>query len=272
MIHVEPAHPLEPAALLPAALGDLQSFVNRTGTFPADAFHALALAAAVSAIADDPQLHGQVVLRGSAALWLRYGHRRRIRDVDLITTHLQPDGGTPDGVQRELHRHVSGVLDRSLPERFPAFDRWRDLLKQSVKADLCPVYAPTPCSWVELPLRPAGRILIAHADYVLCEKLVTFLIYASDASLQTRPQELWDIHAVLSAHPRLVSTARVAELLPAVRDGPNRPIVSLTNAFVQSCRTPALHAYERLSQRNPDCPPFNEAWDTFVAFVRDVLG
>ena len=168
---------------------------------------------AVRAVAAAEGLRERLVLRGSAALWLRYLPSRTAVDLDFVDLEWLRPGGCRDmsrleaDVRRVLDTHFRSVLGE---------DRARlSAAQRLVRFDISPAYMPLS------PVRhtlPGGRteVLVCDLDYMIAEKLAAAANQMSRRHF--RPAQALDLHGLLARHAGGVDPAKVRLYLNLVRE------------------------------------------------------
>ena len=252
----------------PAGPSDVNVPPEALGVSQREAWGRLAHAAAIDAVAADPELSRRIVLRGSTSLWLRYDLPRTPGDVDLLTLAF-PGGADAEAVATE-REVVQRAVARGLARRFRPWHKWRDPLVKAVKIEVSPVYMRVPCSPVRLPLPPWRQLPAAHLDYLVAEKVFAALrAVRLDESpdqryLARRAKDLWDLHWITTNRGDLLDLRRIGELCAGgdafqpLLAGPPSP-----RLLTPKIRAAFAESYEPRLGRHAATFAFDEVWRSF---------
>jgi len=223
---------------------------------------------ALRCIANNQGLNSRLIVRGSCALWLRYGGQRPFGDIDFLcqglsgATQIESDG---------LADEIKDVLSQDLFQYFPAGPEWESTLIDRIKIEVSPVQGTVPYRWIALGQTGLGRgasvaIRVIDLERVIAEKIVGVLTHLTRGN--KRGKDVADISIILRQYRDRIDYSAIKRILVSIAPWQRVALPITRECFTEEIKRAAVATFEQAIIQTPaPQTQFESAWADVMGLV-----
>jgi predicted nucleotidyltransferase component of viral defense system len=218
----------------------------------------------IRAIAESEPLNRRLILRGGAALWLRYGGHRQFYDLDFLCEGIDRVPGP--ALRAALSEQVNAVLADAMFQHFPQDQRWEEFLLKQVKIEIAPAIGILPSRRIALGVEQSVSIRVADLERILAEKLCALL--QQEAKGRARGKDVADIALMLRDHDPRIDPGMIKAVFTDMVNTRRLGTPAGKCLFTDHVRLYAKTSYGRaISQTDWPELSFDDAWARVMKLV-----
>lgn len=258
---------MKPIISFPATVHELPQWASSQGMTYDAALQVYIQFSCTRIIADDNYLNSEIILRGSAALRLFYGHCRNTDDMDFMANSLRTEFPA-DAVGEPVLRRLLETLRGGLLKYFQPVSDWQDAITKFLKIHLSPNFLQSEIRRIVLPGCSDNKsILISGIEDILADKLTAML--RQPWRLTNRPQDLFDVVHILRFSQISINLDKLKQYFEFRCLA--RTLVPAPGCFDSQIKAITRPRYDELVRLAGDSfIPFEDAWKMFLEAVGDL--